>query len=332
MGTFWKAVVLVPDGGSSRVLGEVIQRDLDAVDLAMSTWKDSSDLSQFNRAKAGEVVDVSELTLDVVRLCGPWVAATGGAFDPTVGPLVRVWGFGTYEEVEAPTEESIRGALELVGFDGVEIRGSGLVKARDGVEVDLSAVAKGHAVDLAAASLVETGCESFMLEVGGEVVTRGQNSLGGPWRLGIIDPLPPEGVEPNHPLNLGAERYVGRIALSGQAMATSGDYRNVREVNGRIVAHAIDPRSGQPIDHDLASVTVIASTCAEADALATAALVLGPEAGLKLLGSREGVEAYLLVRTTKEGRTQLQTLMTEGMESYLMPDPSEPPTDPVRAR
>ncbi|MEM8710235.1 MAG: FAD:protein FMN transferase [Planctomycetota bacterium] len=320
MGTSWKAVVLVPGGQSSARLGDVIQGDLDAVDRAMSTWKDDSDLSRFNRSDVDEAVEVSDLTLDVVRLCRPWVEATGGAFDPTVGPLVRAWGFGSYEEVEAPSDEEIEEARGLVDFGAIEVREKALLKTRDGVELDVSAVAKGHAVDLAAASLIDAGCTSFLLEVGGEMVLRGQNSQGGPWRVGIDDPLPPEGSDPVHPLNFAPRPPYARLALGNHAVATSGDYRNVREVNGRIVAHAIDPRSGRPIDHDLASVTVVAATCAEADALATAALVLGPEAGLELLDERPGVEAYLLVRTVQDGRTQLSVRMTNGMAELVMPE------------
>ncbi|MFT7170095.1 MAG: thiamine biosynthesis lipoprotein [Paracoccaceae bacterium] len=318
MGTGWKATVAVPGGTSRSALKTVIQGRLDAVDLAMSTWKEDSDLSRLNRARVGEVVEVDPLTLNVVALCGPLIELTGGAFDPTVGPLVRLWGFGSYDEVEAPSVEAVNSARGLVDWSAIEVLGSGLVRTRDGVELDFSAVAKGYAVDLAAAALLEAGCSSFLLEVGGEMVLRGKNAGGDPWRVGIDDPLPPAGSEANSPLNFAARRPIARLSLSGKALATSGDYRNVREIDGRVVAHAIDPRTGQPINHNLASVTVIAATCAEADALATAALVLGAEGALILLEARPGVEGYLLSRVGSGADVTLKVTRTSGMKALEM--------------
>ncbi|WP_419190410.1 FAD:protein FMN transferase [Saltatorellus ferox] len=319
MGTSWSAVVEVPRGTSGKGLGGLIQGRLDAVDLAMSTWKEGSDLSRFNRAGAGDEVAVGQLTLDVMALCGPLVEVTGGAFDPTVRPLVEVWGFGSYDDVEDPSPEEIQAALGLVGWGGVEVRDGALVKARDGIEVDLSAVAKGYAVDLAAAALVQAGASHFLLECGGEMVLRGKNTSGEMWRVGIDDPLLPEGADPLSPMNFAPRPPFARLSLTGSAVATSGDYRNVRKVEGRIVAHAIDPRTGQPIDHDLASVTVVADSCARADALATAALVLGPDRALALLESEAGVEGYLLTRVREGEKTTLAVTMTPGMEALVMP-------------
>ncbi len=325
MGTFWSAVVDVPVGSDGQAMADLIQERLDAVDVAMSTWKEDSDLSRFNRAKAGQEVAVSQLTMDVLELCGPLEAATQGAFDPTVGPLVRLWGFGSYNEVEAPSDEGIEAARALVDWSAVAMDGLVLTKTKDGVELDLSAVAKGHAVDLAADALLAAGCRSFLLEVGGEMVLRGQNASGDPWRVGVDDPLPPAGSEPNSPLNLAPRPPFARLSVTGRAVATSGDYRNVREVNGRIVAHAIDPRTGRPIDHSLASVTVVADTCAKADALATAALVLGPEAGFALLESQPSVEGYLLQRVGVGEALTLKVQETSGMGALLMPPiPTQP--------
>lgn len=319
MGTTWSAVIALPGGTSRQALVKIIQGKLDEVDRTMSTWKEESDLSRFNRAAAGEVVEVDPLTLDVMELCGPIVEATGGAFDPTVRPLVEAWGFGSYDDKEGPSSEDVTTALALVGWKGVEVRDGGLVKKRDGVEVDFSAVAKGYAVDLAANALLEAGCARFLLECGGEVVVRGKNSSGDLWRVGVDDPL-------------GQVPHFERLALTGRAVATSGDYRNVRKVDGRIVAHAIDPRSGQPIDHDLASVTVVADTCARADALATAALVMGPDEALALLEAQENVEGYLLTRVEKDGKTALDVTMTSGMSALVMPPvPAAPASPPLPA-
>ncbi len=318
MGTTWSAVVDVQVAGDADRFADLIQGRLDAVDVAMSTWKDESDLSRFNRAARGVKTEVSELTVSMMKICGPLVAATGGAFDPTVGPLVRLWGFGSYDKVEAPSDEAIAQAMGFVNWPAVKVEGATMSKESDGVEVDVSAVAKGYAVDLAAEVLVEAGCDSFLLEVGGEMVLRGKNASGEPWRVGVIDPLP----QLNQLLDTS---YYAALSVTDRAVATSGDYRNVRRVNGRIVAHAIDPRTGRPIDHALASVTVVASTCAEADALATAALVLGPEAGLRMLEKQEGVEGYLLSRVGAGEDVTLAVDATSGMEAILSPPVPDSP-------
>ena len=152
------------------------------------------------------------------------------------------------------------------------------------------------------------------------MVLRGKNPSGVPWQVGVIDPLTPSNVAQD-------VSYHAAVSVTGAAVATSGDYRNVREVNGRIVAHAIDPRTGYPIEHSLASVTVVADTCARADALATAALVLGPEKGLRLLESQAGVEGYLLSRVGQGEALTLKTESTSGMEALLMPPiPQTPKT------
>jgi thiamine biosynthesis lipoprotein len=149
------------------------------------------------------------------------------------------------------------------------------------------------------------------------MVLRGKSSSGKPWQVGVIDPIAPVN-------QLMDESYYAAIAVTGRAVATSGDYRNVHEVNGRIVAHAIDPRTGRPIEHSLASVTVVAETCAKADALATAALVLGPEAGLQMLEEQDGVEGYLLSRVGTGEDVTLATSATSGMEAMLLPPIPEP--------
>ena len=317
MGTTWSAVVNVQVAGDGARFGELVQERLDAVDAAMSTWKDESDLSRFNRAAPGTLVEVTQLTASMMEICGPLVEATGGAFNPTVGPLVRLWGFGSYEEVEAPSDEAIARARAVVDWPAVQIDGMSMGKSRVGVEVDVSAVAKGYAVDLAAGALVAAGCDSFLLEVGGEMVLRGKNTAGQPWQVGVVDPLPQQNQVQN-------TSYYAAISVTGRAVATSGDYRNVREVDGRIVAHAIDPRTGRPIEHSLASVTVVAETCAKADALATAALVLGPEAGLQMLEEQDGVEGYLLSRVGTGEDVTLATSATSGMEAMLLPPIPEP--------
>lgn len=332
MGTTWSAVVTLQSGEAYEDVVQLIQDELDAVDRALSTWKDDSDLSRLNRSPAGEAVEVEPVTLDVLRLSGDIVETTGGAFDPTVGPLVQLWGFGAYDETEeTPSAEAIDAAHARVDWPAVEVGDGWVRRSRDDVEVDASAIAKGHAVDLAAARLVESGHDEFLLEVGGELLVRGNNPDGVPWRVGVDDPLPPEGTDPVSPMGLAPRPPIARLGLTGGAVATSGDYRNVRRVGGRLVCHAIDPRSGEPIDHDLASATVVAPTCAAADALATATLVLGPVDGLALLERIEGVEGYLLVRTG-DPASPLEARLTAGITDVLLDGPGSPGAAPPLGR
>jgi thiamine biosynthesis lipoprotein len=213
---------------------------------------------------------------------------SNGALDPSVGPLVDLWGFGPSPgEDQIPSEKQITIALATVGFDAVIIDSSdqSIIKTRP-VVIDLSAVAKGYAVDLVADLLEMNALPDYLIEVGGETRVSGLNPQGQPWRLAIESPL-----------------LIGQIetvlALTSGAVATSGDYRNYFERDGIRYSHTIDPRDGKPIIHTLASVTVLADTCAEADAWATALLVLGNTEGLDL-ANRLGLAVYMLARDGDE--------------------------------
>ena len=337
MGTSWSAVVTLQPGEKGEQVGALVQGRLDEVDRALSTWKDDSDLSRLNRAAPDAREGATEDTLKVLALSKELFEATGGAFDPSVGPLTRLWGFGSHEvEQAAPTPAEVAATLEQLGLDDLQMGRPGtappgsdgaapagwVARSRADLEVDASAVAKGYGVDVAAAALLESGHEEFMIEVGGELVLSGRNPEGIPWRIGVDDPLPPAGSDPLSPMALAPRPPIARLSLTRGGVATSGDYRNVRRVGSRVVSHVIDPRTGYPIDHDLASATVVAPTCAEADGLATATMVLGPIEGLELLESLEGVEGYLLVRT-QDDEAPIEALMTSGMSAFLMDGPGD---------
>ena len=337
MGTSWSAVVTLQPGEKGEQVGALVQGRLDEVDRALSTWKDDSDLSRLNRAAPDAREGATEDTLKVLALSKELFEATGGAFDPSVGPLTRLWGFGSHEvERAAPTPAEVAATLEQLGLDDLQMGRPGtappgsdgaapagwVARSRADLEVDASAVAKGYGVDVAAAALLESGHEEFMIEVGGELVLSGRNPEGIPWRIGVDDPLPPAGSDPLSPMALAPRPPIARLSLTRGGVATSGDYRNVRRVGSRVVSHVIDPRTGYPIDHDLASATVVAPTCAEADGLATATMVLGPIEGLELLESLEGVEGYLLVRT-QDDEAPIGALMTSGMSAFLMDGPGD---------
>lgn len=287
MGTSYHITVVdVPPAVNKGDLQQQIDDELKLVNQEMSTYIDDSELMRFNRGPIGEAIPASAHLADVVERALDIYQRSGGAFDVTVGPLVNLWGFGPAPEPEqVPADEEIEALVDHLGSDAlvVERNPNRITRTRD-VAIDLSAIAKGHGVDRVALLLEEQGIENYLVEIGGELRTRGRNPRGEPWRIGIESPDP-------------AGRVVQKpLTVSGKAVATSGDYRNYYERDGVRYAHSIDPRTGRPLQHRLASVTVIADSCAEADGLATALNVLGVDAGLQW-AERERLAVFMLVKT-----------------------------------
>jgi len=275
MGTTWTVkLVTEPLTATRRIaLDRVISEQLDRVDALMSHYREDSEVSAFNAAEPGQPLKVSPETLEVIVLAQEISELSGGAFDVTIGPLVDAWGFGPApSRSAAPSEEQIAALLDRIGHHELLVNraASTLGKRREGVTLDLSAVAKGYAVDRVALALEAEGIARYLVEVGGELRAHGRNGQGSSWRVAIEKPRLVDG---------GLARV---LALEDAAIATSGEYRNFRIVEGQRASHTIDPRTGRPIAHHLAAVTVIASECARADALATALNVLGPEQGWQL--------------------------------------------------
>ena len=270
--------IKVDDGGSISqaaidAVSEAITTRLAGIDLALSTYRDDSEISGFNAHAESTPFKVSQDLVDVFLLARKVSEASGGAFDVTVGPLVDAWGFGADGEVPKDIPVAELAALrERVGYDKIDVdaAASTLRKTRPDVECNVNAIAQGYTVDRLAADLDALGHTDYMVEVGGEVKARGLNARGVPWQIGIELPI----IE-----GTGVARVVG---LKDCALATSGDYRHYREVNGVRVSHTIDPRTGRPIAHALASVSAFHERCAAADAFSTALMVLGPEAGYNL--------------------------------------------------
>lgn len=264
----------------------VVEAVLAEVDQRMSTWRDDSELLAV-RAGPGPV-PVSEETAMVVREALVLAEATGGAFDPTVQPLVELWGFHGKRRTDPPSEAELAEALAQVGWDRVELgrdpSGRPTVDAH-GAALDLSAIAKGHAVDRVSNALSAMQLADHLVEVGGEVRASGTGPQGA-WKLGID--RPEEGLAPGQELAAVA-------ALTNAAMATSGNYRNTYEIDGQRVVHTLDPRTGRPALGTVASATVVAPDCRTADGWATALMVLGPEQGLPLIEARPDLDALLLV-------------------------------------
>ncbi|MBN8431742.1 FAD:protein FMN transferase [Microbulbifer salipaludis] len=284
MGTVYHVTVVdVPAGVQRAELQGAIDAELVAVNQEMSTYIPDSELMRFNRAPVGDAVAVSPHLAQVVQRALEIYQHSDGAFDVTVGPLVNLWGFGPQPEPETiPSDGEIATLLDVIGSDALRVAGSTLTKTRP-VQIDLSAIAKGHGVDRVAELLSSRGIVNYLVEVGGELRTAGVNPDGNPWRIGVERPSAGQVVQKP-------------IVVSGKAVATSGDYRNYYERDGKRYAHTIDPRTGRPVEHRLASVTVIADTCAEADGYATALNVIGADKALKLAEQRQ-LAVFLLVKT-----------------------------------
>ncbi len=265
-------------GLDADVLRDEVQSLLDGVDRRMSTYRADSELSRFNAAEAGRWMPVSTDTFAVVERSRAVHGLTAGAFDPTVGPIVDLWGFGPGGGRDVvPPAEQIADAAVAVGLDRVESRDDepAIRKQVAGVRLDLSGVAKGFAVDLVAEHIERAGAEDYLVEVGGELRAGGHGPGGRPWRVGIEKPT------------LAANDMQHVVHLGGEAMATSGNYRIFFERDGRRYSHIVNPRTGRPVEHDLASVTVLAPTTLEADALSTSLLVLGAEDGMALAAEHD---------------------------------------------
>lgn len=302
MGATYRVKYWLRDDADGSASPAEFQRDADEVlatlDRQMSTWRDDSELSRFNRAPAGEWFAVSADTVTVVKHALALHQASGGAYDVTVGPLSRVWGFGpgksSHEkpsEIAPPSAKALADARAIVGSQYLEVRAKppALRKSRAGVEVDLSSLAPGYAVDLIGDALAKRGVRDWLIDVGGEMKARGTKPDGQPWAVGVENPAS------------GAAEPL-KVKLSDMAIATSGDYRNYTIVGGRKVAHIIDQRAGQALPVRGFAVSIAAKTCMEADATATAAVVLGPDAGYAWC-SEHGVAALFQLRGAAPGET-----------------------------
>ncbi len=287
------------------------------VDAAMSTWRDDSDLSRA-RAAQGPVTVRAETGL-VVEAALVLARETGGAFDPTVQPLVELWGFHGTPRTTWPTDDEVASARAQLGYDRVRVvhdGQGGVTLDTAGTALDLSAIAKGHGVDRVSWALSDLGVSEHMVEVGGEVRAHGRGPGGVWWRVGVDLPSPS--------LKMG-EALAAVVQVTNGAVATSGNYRQSFRVEGREVHHTMDPRTGFPAAARVGSATVIAPDCRTADGWATALMVLGADEGLRLIEGRPELEALVLVPDGEGFARRLSS----GMARHLaddVPDASGPPT------
>ncbi len=271
-------------------------------DLSLSTYVPHSVISRVNRNEP-HVVDT--LLREVFREAERMYELTGGAFDITVGPLIDAWGFGPGERLD-PDSAMIDSLLQFVGMDKVTLEENRVKKAHPNVRLDVNAIAQGYAVDVVARFLDEKGVSNYMVEIGGEIRTRGVNDRGVPWRIGIDKPV-------------FGNRIPGRelqriVAFSDLSLASSGNYRKYYEMDGRKIVHTVDPRSGYTRINQLLSTTIITGECITADAIATSCMVLGVDKGRELVESLDDVEAYFIY---SDDSGVFLEWYTEGMETYL---------------
>lgn len=308
MGTqFSVKLVPPPDAARAATLQRQIESRLDGINQLMSTYRDDSTLSRFNRSRS---TDWQPVALELARLtarANAVSAATDGYYDVTVGPLIELWGFGAGGRRDTPPDaEQIAALRARVGYRHLAVREAppALRKALPDLAVDLSSIAKGWAVDELARLLDNAGHDSYLIDIGGDIRARGDKGPGRPWRVAI-----------ERPVTGAAERLVQRLIDARDiGIATSGDYRNYFAHEGDRFSHTLDPRSGRPVRHRLASVTVFAADCTTADAWATALLALGETAGPQT-AERIGIRALFIVR---DGERLIETQSSALRDSGLL--------------
>jgi len=291
MGTYYHITVTHPEqlgGMTKQQLQDTVEQRLVLINQQMSTYITDSDLSRFNQAPINTDVKVSPALASLVQRSIDLYRDSGGSFDPTVGSLVNLWGFGPGKHNDdVPPAAEIAHLVKIHGMNkvSVDLAHHTMRKTSD-VYVDLSANAKGDGVDRIAELLEALGAKDYLVEIGGELRGHGLNDRGTFWQIAIEQP----------PASASLESVYHAIAIENTSVATSGDYRNYFEENGKRYSHTIDPRTGYPITHSLASVTVIAPSCGDADGLATAINVMGPDKGMAF-ANKHALAVYMMVRT-----------------------------------
>lgn len=287
----------------NRDLKKEIETELHRVDASLSMFNPQSTISLINK---GESNTADSMLAEVLQLSFAVNKATDGAFDPTVAPLVNAWGFG-FKDGQLPDSTQVDSLLNLVGLSSIHFQDGKLTKDNPLSILDMSAIAKGYGVDRVAQLLRGYSITNFMVEIGGEVVAKGINEKGTPWRIGIN--------KPNEDSTSLSTELQDIISLSGHALATSGNYRNFYVQNGKKIAHTINPKTGYPAQQDILSSTVVAPTCAEADAFATAFMVMGMEKAKQVLQEQSQLDAYFIY-SDEEGN--YQTWSSTGFDALIV--------------
>ena len=268
-----------------------IIRELEKVDEALSPFNKKSVITAVNN---NHDIEVNDMFADVFLLAQKISDDTSGDFDITVAPLVNAWGFG-FKNGTQPTKHNIDSLKNIIGYKKVRLEGRKVVKKDKRLMLDCSSIAKGYGSDVVARFLQKRGVKNYMVEIGGEIVTKGMSPKRVPWKIGVTRPV-------DDSLSVSKELQ-SVINVTDKAMATSGNYRNFYYKNGKKYAHTIDPHTGYPVQHNILSATVIADNCATADAYATAFMVMGLEKAQKLLERHPELMAYFIY-SDKDGKNK----------------------------
>ncbi|MEM9331941.1 MAG: FAD:protein FMN transferase [Pseudomonadota bacterium] len=309
MGTTYNITVITENSEiDNKKLASTVELVLADVNAKMSNWVSSSEISKLNKLRTTDPIPISRELAYVMAQANEVHEKSGGKFDVTLGPLIELWGFGTRKpEDPIPSQAEITNALALVGQTKnlkLDKKTFTISKSRPEISTNLSAIAKGYGIDAVADRLIEIGFEDYLVEIGGDLRAAGKNQFGKPWRIGIEKP------------EIGSRQIKQIVALNDSGMATSGDYNNFTEVDGKRYSHIIDPSSGRPINHRTTSVTVVSSNATKADAWATALLVLGNEKGLKI-ADRNGIAAYFISHASDTQKGQYVINTSKAIESIL---------------
>ena len=268
-------------------LQKEIEAELKKVDAEFSMFNSQSVVARLNN---GEKPELSNDFIDVFKLARQVSEDTNGAFDITVAPLVNAWGFG-FKHEQMPTKEQVDSLRQLIGYQYVTLKDKTIEMQKPGMMLDFSAIAKGYGVDVVARLLERHDIKNYMVEIGGEITTRGINPERVPWRIGVNKPNE-DALDESHEIQT-------ILNVTDKAMATSGNYRNFYVKEGKKYAHTIDPKTGYPVQHTLLSATVLTDRCSKADAYATSFMVLGMDGAKKILERHKELMAYLIFTDSK---------------------------------
>ena len=280
---------------------EVVAK-LKEVDAALSMFNEQSTISKINN---NQTVTPNKMFLDVFQLAQQISQDTQGAFDITVAPLVNIWGFG-FKHGQEPTTHAIDSLRQFVGYQKVSYNGKTIQKQDPRIMLDCSAIAKGYGTDVVARLLDEKGITNYLVEIGGEVVTRGISEKRVPWKIGVTKPT-------DDTLHVGNDLQTV-LNVTDKAMATSGNYRNFYYKGGRKYAHTIDPKTGRPVQHNILSATVLCNQCAKADAYATAFMVMGLDKAREVLERNPDLMIYFIYDDKGENKVWYSPSLKDKIE------------------
>ncbi len=298
-GTIYHIIYESPDG---KDLHLEIKKKLAAYNRIFSTFDSTSVISRINN---NQPVEPDELFIQCFTRSMEISEITNGAFDITAGPMVNAWGFGP-EQRRKMTPEKIDSLKKITGFRKVRLEDGEIIKESPHMKLDMSAVAKGYTCDLIGAFLAEKGCENYMVEIGGEVVARGENEKGRTWTIGIS--------RPDETAFFASNDIQAKVLLPEDALATSGNYRNYYVEEGKKYAHTINPKTGYPVQHSLLSATVLSDNCMDADAFATAFMVMGLEKSIEIAENIPELKVYFIY-ADQEGENQIY--LSESFKEHI---------------